>query len=86
MLWVVHGAERNPFQSADLLESGNQIGFVTILLNSPIFRRLGRKIVPQGVRHKLKKTWAQTPLMLLQFFSRNRLVGGDEVIVCAALG
>ena len=49
MLWVVHGAERNPSQSVDLFESGNQIGFVTILLNSPICRRLGRRPSRDGV-------------------------------------
>jgi hypothetical protein len=30
------------------------------------------KIAPRGVTHKLKKMWAQTALMLLQVFSRNR--------------
>ena len=83
MLWGVREAGRGPSQSADIFESGNQVGFVTILLNSPICRRLGQRSSRRGVTYKLKKTWTQTGLVMLQYFQETG-DAGDELIVCAA--
>src|SRR5207245_3650432 len=70
MLWVAHGAERNP--SLLPIYLSYEIRFVTSLLDFRKSFRYSREDCPARCYTWLEKRCAETALLLLQFFSRKR--------------